>query len=78
MTFTKNQSQLEAAKAVPLSKMLLETDAPFLTPAPYRGTIAQLKHVINIAFFLSELRSESLESISKATTSNSKKLFNLN
>jgi TatD DNase family protein len=78
MTFTKNQSQLEAAKAVPLSKMLIETDAPFLTPAPYRGTIAQLKHVINIAFFLSELRSESLESISKATTSNSKKLFNLN
>ena len=78
MTFTKNQSQLEAAKAVPLSKMLLETDAPFLTPAPYRGTIAQLKHVINIAFFLSELRGESLESISKATTSNSKKLFNLN
>jgi TatD DNase family protein len=78
MTFTKNQAQLDAAKLVPLEKMLLETDAPFLTPAPYRGTIAQLKHVINVAFFLSELRNETLESISKVTTSNAKKLFNLN
>ena len=78
MTFTKNQAQLDAAKLVPLEKMLLETDAPFLTPAPYRGTIAQLKHVTNVAFFLSELRNETLESISKVTTSNAKKLFNLN
>jgi TatD DNase family protein len=37
MTFTKDEKQLEAAKKVPLDKLLLETDAPFLTPKPYRA-----------------------------------------
>ena len=39
LTFTKDQAQLAMAQAVPLEKMLLETDAPFLTPAPFRGKI---------------------------------------
>ncbi len=65
------------ARSVPLDKILLETDAPFLTPVPYRGTIAQLKHVINIADFLAKLRMEPLEQFSKATTENANKLFNL-
>ena len=77
MTFTKNDYQIEAAKAVPLNKMILETDSPFLTPVPYRGTIAQLKHVTNIAVFLAKLRNESIENVSEQTTNNAKSLFNL-
>ncbi len=77
MTFAKNDEQLDMARSVPLDKILLETDAPFLTPVPYRGTIAQLKHVINIADFLAKLRMEPLEQFSKATTENANKLFNL-
>ncbi len=77
MTFTKDQSQLEAAKAVPLEKLLLETDAPFLTPSPYRGTICQPKHVRTTAEFLSHLRQEPLEKLAEATTQNAINLFGL-
>ena len=77
MTFTKNQEQLEAAKAVPLEKLVLETDAPFLTPVPFRGKICQPKHVRVTAEFLSDLRDESLEELAFATTRNAKTLFNL-
>jgi len=78
MTFTTDQAQLAAAKVVPIEKLLLETDAPFLTPRPFRGTICQPKHVRNVAEFLSELRNESLETLSQATTQNAKRLFNVN
>lgn len=77
MTFTKQQSQLEAAKSVPLDRLLLETDAPFLTPAPYRGRICKVKHVKVTAVFLAELRDETLEHIAEATTDNARKLFNV-
>jgi len=77
MTFTKDDAQLSAAKAVPLDKLLLETDAPFLTPTPYRGTINQSKYVRVIAEFLSNLRGERLEDLAMATTQNAKDLFKL-
>lgn len=77
MTFTKDQNQLEAAKAVPLSSLVLETDAPFLTPVPFRGKINEPKHILQIAEFLSDLRDESLDDIAKATTRNAEKLFNI-
>lgn len=77
MTFTKDADQLAAAKAVPLEKLLLETDAPFLTPAPFRGTMCEPKHVRVTAEFLSHLRGESLEELAAATTRNAAQLFNL-
>ncbi len=77
MTFTKNQDQLEAAKSVPLQKLLLETDSPYLTPEPFRGTICQPKHVRVTASFLAELRGESLDELSRTTTANARSLFNL-
>jgi TatD DNase family protein len=77
MTFTKEAEQLAMAKAVPLSKLLVETDAPFLTPKPFRGTICQPKHVVQTAEFLAGLRGESLEEIATATTKNAKELFNI-
>jgi TatD DNase family protein len=77
MTFTKDQKQLEAAKNVPLQKLLLETDAPFLTPTPYRGTICEPKHVRVTAEFLSNLRGEPLEELAAATTQNATALFKL-
>lgn len=77
MTFTKDEAQLEAAKAVPLDKLLLETDAPFLTPAPLRGTICEPKHVMVTAEFLSKLRGESVEMLSRATTNNGRRLFSV-
>jgi TatD DNase family protein len=77
MTFTKNPAQLDAAKAIPLKKLVLETDAPFLTPTPYRGTINESKYVRVIAEFLASLRGESLEQLALATTENAQKLFGI-
>lgn len=78
MTFTKNPSQLQAAKLVPLDKLLLETDAPFLTPVPFRGKICQPMHVRSTAEFLANLRGESLDQLGKAVTRNAQSLFKLN
>jgi len=75
MTFTKQAKQLDAAKTVPLSRLLLETDAPFLTPQPMRGTICEPKHVRVTAGFLAELRGETLEALAAATTQNAHQLF---
>lgn len=60
MTFTKSEEQLAVAKAVPTDRMLLETDAPYLTPKPYRGNICLPKHTRVTAEFLAHLRGESL------------------
>ena len=77
MTFTKDQDQLEAAKAVPLDRLLLETDAPFLTPSPKRGTVNVPNNVRLTMEFLSRLRLETLEALATITTENAKRLFNL-
>lgn len=77
MTFTKNTEQLAAAKAAPLEKIVVETDAPFLTPVPHRGTICEPKHVRVTAQFLSNLRGETLEEFANATTRNAHDLFGL-
>lgn len=77
MTFTKQADQLAMAKAVPLSKLLLETDAPFLTPNPFRGKICEPKHVRVTAEFLGQQRGESLAELATATTQNAQTLFNL-
>lgn len=77
MTFTKQTSQLQAATMVPLERLVLETDAPFLTPEPFRGTMCLPKHIVVTAEFLSELRGETLEDLARATTTNAKQLFGI-
>ncbi len=77
MTFSKNADQLAAAKAIPLEKLLLETDAPFLTPAPHRGKICEPKYVGVTAEFLAKLRGESLANLAATTTANAQGLFKL-
>lgn len=77
MTFTKDEKQLAAARAVPLDSLLLETDSPFLTPKPIRGTINQPKNISIIADFLVSIRSESLPVLAAATTHNAHQLFGL-
>ena len=77
MTFTKDENQLAAAMALPLESMLLETDAPFLTPTPERGTICKPKHVVLTAEFLAGLRDESVEQLATVTTQNACNLFGL-
>lgn len=75
-TFTKNDWQQELFKNLPIDKVILETDAPFLTPVPKRGTINEPRNVIYITRFMAELRGETEKFIAQATTANALKLFN--
>lgn len=77
MTFTKDESQLAAAQNIPLKNIVLETDCPFLTPAPKRGTVNIPANVELIAEFLAKLRHEPLEEFARQTTQNARQLFKL-
>jgi TatD DNase family protein len=77
MTFTKQNWQLEIIKQLPLQKILLETDAPFLTPTPHRGTVNEPSRVRNVAEFLATLRGETLQELAAQTTKNAQALFHL-
>lgn len=77
MTFTKNQDQLDMIKAVPLQKILIETDAPFLTPVPFRGKVNEPAYATLVADFLAELRGEQIETLAAQTTQNALTLFKL-
>lgn len=77
LTFTKDKRQLAAASAVPLDRLLLETDAPYLTPYPHRGTINSSAHVRTVAEFLAKLRGEPLAQLAAATMANAKELFDI-
>jgi TatD DNase family protein len=75
LTF-KNASVLkEVAKALPLDKILTETDIPYLRPHPFRGTVNQPKNVSLVAGYLSELLALPLEQVSSAVMQNAKRLF---
>ncbi|HVX24467.1 MAG TPA: TatD family hydrolase [Candidatus Saccharimonadales bacterium] len=76
-TFAKDPAQHVIYRTIPLQKLLLETDAPFLTPTPYRGTINESKRVGTIAEFMASLRDESLEHLAAVTTHNAQTLFGL-
>lgn len=77
MTFTGDRAQLEAARKVPLDRLVLETDAPFLTPAPFRNELCEPKHIRPIAEFLAKLRGEKLEELAAATTASATTLFGI-
>jgi len=76
-TFMKQADQLAMIRAIPMSNLLLETDSPYLTPTPYRGTVNEPKHILTIAKFMAELRGDSLQLLSEATKNNANLLFGI-
>lgn len=75
VTFNSAKELKEVAKMVPLDRMLVETDSPYLAPVPYRGKSNQPAYVRQVAEHVAELRQTSLENIAEATTSNYFSLF---
>jgi TatD DNase family protein len=61
---------------VPLENLLLETDAPFLTPHPFRGTRNEPVHVRLVADKIAQLQGIAIETVTEKTTANADKLFN--
>ncbi len=77
MTFTKDEGQLVAARKVPADRLLLETDCPYLAPAPYRGKRNEPAYVPAIAEFLATLRGVEVAELARQTTANAERLFEL-
>ena len=76
-TFTKDEAQRAMFADLPLDRVLLETDAPFLTPAPYRGTVNEPAFVRNVAEFHAHIRNVDLDTVAAATSANARALFAL-
>lgn len=76
-TFTKDPAQQAMFAAIPLEKILLETDAPFLTPSPFRGKINEPVYVVEVAKHQADAKNVSLEAVISATTKNTQALFAL-
>jgi TatD DNase family protein len=77
ITFPKAQQIRDAALAVPLDRMLIETDSPYLAPVPYRGKRNEPAFVVETARKLGELRGLAAEEIGEQTTKNFCKFFEL-
>ena len=75
VTFPKSEALQQVAKMMPLDRMLIETDAPFLAPVPHRGKRNESIYVEETAKAIAELRGVSLEEIAQATTDNACRFF---
>ena len=76
VTFKNAQLPKDIAVHVPLEKLLVETDAPFLTPHPYRGRRNEPSYVKLVAEKIADLRDMPYEAFAEATTENAERLFN--
>lgn len=75
VTFRNAKALREVVKAVPLSRMLVETDSPYLAPVPHRGKTNEPAYVRHVAQEIADLRGISLEEVARATTANFFSLF---
>jgi TatD DNase family protein len=73
----KKATIAETVKDIPLDRILLETDSPYLTPVPFRGKRNESSYIPHIAGRLAEITGKSIEEIASITTGNAVKLFNL-
>lgn len=80
ITFLKNSETLQSVvrDIIPLERLVIETDCPYLTPEPFRGKRNQPQYVRYVAEKIAELKGESFERIAKATWQNAHTLYSLN
>lgn len=78
VTFKKADELREAARVVPLEKLLIETDCPFLTPIPFRGKRNEPSYVVHTARFLANFYGVEVEKLANQTTKNFTDFFKLN
>ncbi|MEI7917849.1 MAG: TatD family hydrolase [Candidatus Saccharibacteria bacterium] len=76
-TFVRDESQKAMFNSIPLDKILLETDAPYLTPVPFRGKVNEPAFVRNVAEYLSNIRQIPYDEVVKITSENARALFKI-
>ncbi len=77
VTYPKAQNIRDAAKAIPLERMLIETDSPYLAPVPYRGKRNEPAYVVETARQIAELRGLGRDEVGQTTTQNFFRFFDL-
>ncbi len=77
ITFTKNYEIYEVIRNVPLERIMLETDSPYLTPEPYRGKRNEPAFVVEIAKKIAEIKKIPLDTVAKQTSKNAIELFKI-
>jgi TatD DNase family protein len=77
VTFKKADELRAAARRVPLDRLLIETDCPFLTPVPFRGQRNEPARVVEVAKFLAELYSVPVEELAQQTSANFLRFFDI-
>ena len=77
LTFKNARKAVETAQAIPLDRIVLETDCPFMAPEPFRGKRNHPGYLYRMAERLAELREVSVEEIHRITTENGKRLYRI-
>ncbi|MGD6874537.1 TatD family hydrolase [Sutcliffiella horikoshii] len=77
VTFKNAKKPKEVVKEIPMEKLLIETDCPYLTPHPYRGKRNEPGYVRLVAEQIAELKELTIEEVAEKTTANAKKLFGI-
>ena len=77
VTFKKSLDLVDTAASIPLDRLLVETDSPYLAPLPHRGKNNEPSYIIHTVEKLSQIKNVSKEQIMTSTTNNFKKLFNI-
>lgn len=77
VTFRNARRAVETAAAIPLERMLIETDCPYMAPEPYRGTRCDSRMIVKTAEKLAEIRGMTVDALAQATAENAKRLFGI-
>lgn len=77
VSFNNGTNEQNAARNVPIERLMLETDSPYLTPEPYRGLRNDPRRVVEVARTVAELRDMKIDKLAKRTYNNTKEFFNL-
>ena len=76
ITFNKSNELRNIVKELPLNRLLVETDAPYLAPEPYRGKCNEPSYVVHTAKYLANIMNVDIDTVANKTTENFNKLFN--
>lgn len=77
VTFKNAKNVVEVVKNLPMDKILLETDCPYMTPVPFRGQRNEPKNVVYVADEIARIKDLNIEEVAKITTENAKRIFGI-
>ena len=78
ITFKKSYVLAEICKQIPLNKLLVETDSPYLSPHPFRGKVNHPQNTTLVVEKIAQIKQKNFKEISKITTDNFNELFKIN